>query len=68
MVIFSLKITEALEDTKYKIPIQMHFYMFIEISVLVTQSLSHVRHLCDLMDCSPRGSAVHGILQARILE
>ena len=24
--------------------------------------------LCDPMDCSPRGSSVHGILQARILE
>ena len=24
--------------------------------------------LCDLMDCSPLGSSVHGILQARILE
>ena len=24
--------------------------------------------LCDLVDCSPPGSAVHGILQARILE
>ena len=24
--------------------------------------------LCDPMDCSPPGSAVHGILQARILE
>ena len=24
--------------------------------------------LCDLMDCSPPGSSVHGILQARILE
>ena len=23
--------------------------------------------LCDLMDCSPTGSSVHGILQARIL-
>ena len=29
--------------------------------------LSRVR-LCDLMDCSPPGSSVHGILQARILE
>ena len=29
--------------------------------------LSHVR-LCDPMDCSPPGSSVHGILQARILE
>ena len=24
--------------------------------------------LCDLMDCSPLGSSVHGILQAKILE
>ena len=29
--------------------------------------ISHVR-LCDPMDCSPPGSSVHGILQARILE
>ena len=31
------------------------------------QSLSHVG-LCDPMDCSPPGSSVHGILQAKILE
>ena len=31
------------------------------------QSLSRV-WLCNLMDCSPPGSFVHGILQARILE
>ena len=31
----------------------------------VTQSC---RTLCDSMDCSPSGSSVHGILQARILE
>ena len=24
--------------------------------------------LCDLMDCSPPGSSVHGILQASVLE
>ena len=33
--------------------------------VLVTQSCPA---LCDPMDCSPPGSSVHGILQARILE
>ena len=32
---------------------------------LVTQSCPT---LCDPMDCSPPGSSVHGILQARILE
>ena len=29
---------------------------------------SRVLTLCDPMDCSPPGSSVHGILQARILE
>ena len=33
--------------------------------VKVTQSC---RTLCDPMDCSPPGSSVHGILQARKLE
>ena len=31
------------------------------------KSLSRVR-LCDPMGCSPPGSSIHGILQARILE
>jgi len=34
----------------------------------LTHALSHVRLFCDPMDCSPQGSSVHGILQARILE
>ena len=38
-----------------------------ELFVAVVQSLSHVR-LCDPMDCSPPGSTVHGISQARKLE
>ena len=37
----------------------------VEVKVLVAQSCPA---LCDPMDCSPRGSAVHGILQPRILE
>ena len=32
------------------------------------QSLQWRLTLCDPMDCSPPGSCVHGILQARILE
>ena len=35
------------------------------VSVSVTQSCLT---LCDCMDCSPPGSSVHGVLQARILE
>ena len=32
------------------------------------KSLQSCLTLCDPMDCSPPGSSVHGILQARILE
>ena len=32
------------------------------------ESLQSCPALCDPMDCSPLGSSVHGILQARILE
>ena len=35
------------------------------VSVKVAQSCPN---LCDPVDCSPPGSSVHGILQARILE
>ena len=38
------------------------------IFVVVVWLQSHVRLFCDPMDCSPPGSSVHGILQARILE
>ena len=39
--------------------------LYTVVVVLVTQSCLI---LCDPMDCSPPGSSVHGILQARILE
>ena len=32
------------------------------------KSLQSCPTLCDPMDCSPQGSSVHGILQAKILE
>ena len=38
---------------------------WVRVGVLVTQLCLT---LCDPMDCSPSGSSVHGILQARILE
>ena len=36
----------------------------VKVKVLITQSYPT---LYDPMDCSPTGSSVHGILQARIL-
>ena len=41
------------------------FLGIMKVKMLVTQSSST---LCSTMDCSPPGSSVHGILQARILE
>ena len=35
---------------------------------MYAKSLQSCLTLCDPMDCSPSGSSVHGILQARILE
>ena len=35
------------------------------VCILITQSCLII---CDPMDCSPRGSSVHGIFQARVLE
>ena len=43
---------------------QQPWYFCMKVKV---KSHSRVR-LCDPMDCSPPGSSVHGILQARILE
>ena len=41
----------------------------VEYKIIVAvQSLSHVQLFCDPMDCSPPGSFVRGISQARILE
>ena len=43
----------------------VHHLSFIYLCVLVAQSCPTFH---DPMDCSPQGSSVHGILQARILE
>ena len=51
-------------STSYQqIPARMHQWK--KVKALVAQSCPT---LCDSMDCSPPGSSVHGILQARILE
>ena len=39
-------------------------YMCVYICSIIQSCLT----LCDPTDCSPRGSSVHGLLQARILE
>ena len=39
-----------------------------KVVVVVAQSIQSCPALCDPMDCSPPGSSVHGILQARVLK
>ena len=46
---------------------QMHHLSTVAICLCVLSRFSRVQ-LCDPMDCSPPGSSVHGILQAKILE
>ena len=41
------------------------YYNYLMCMYIITQSCLT---LCDPTDCSPPGSSVHGILQARILE
>ena len=38
------------------------------VCMCVCGSHTHDLNLCDPMDCSPPGSSVHGIFQARVLE
>ena len=44
------------------------FFLNTKCAVLCTKSLHLCLILCDPMDCSPPGSSIQGILQARILE
>ena len=43
----------------------MHYAAFCESESEVAQSRPT---LCDPVDCSPPGSSIHGIIQARVLE
>ena len=45
-----------------------YLYSIIGIHAYYAKSLQSCLILCDLLDCRPPGSSVHGILQARILE
>ena len=53
------------ETAPFLLAHKMISFLLSCLKVLVTQSC---RTLCDPVHCSPPGSPVHGILQARILE
>ena len=47
--------------------VRPYWYTMYQLCAVLICSVS-CQTLCDLKDCSPLGSSVHGILQARILE
>ena len=51
-----------------KINIYIHTHMYIYDYAAAAKSLQSCPTLCDLIDGSPPGSPVPGILQARTLE
>ena len=76
-ILFSLHLYRAVWSTSiegcqlilYKSNIKNMFKMKLFSSKMCgAQSPQSCPTLCDPMDCSPPGSSVHGILQARILE
>ena len=54
----------SLSTSLSSFPIRWHLHTACSVVGLVVQSCPT---LCDCMDCSPPGSSVHGIFQARIL-
>ena len=48
--------------------INIHYIIYLIYILVCMKSLQSYPTLCDPMDCSPPGSSVHGIPQARILE
>ena len=63
-------------DTAFEGLISFLFFIFVKTDFILVGFQFHIccclvtqscLTLCDLMDCSPPGSSVHGILQARIL-
>ena len=48
----------------------IHICLFLSNSESLSESESHsvVSNSSDPMDCSPPGSSIHGVFQARVLE
>ena len=65
-VFFFICWVDHMTFTLHHINMAFHIYRFVfVVCVLLAQSCPTV---CDPIDCSPSGSSVHGISQARILE
>ena len=59
--------SQALQSLNFQFPLETCNYI-IHCACVHAQLLHSCPTLCNSMNCSPPGSSVHGILQARILE
>ena len=55
-------------DTHTHTHTHTHTQEYYSATAAAAKSLQWCPTLCDPMDCSPPGSSIHGIFQARILE
>ena len=55
-------------DTRVHTHTHTHTQEHYSATAAAAKSLQLCLTLCDPMDCSPPGSSIHGIFQARILE
>ena len=64
----SLPLHHYLVSPGSQVPAYLYLSLLLSLLCMHAKSLQSSPILCDPMDCSPPGSSVHGILQARILE
>ena len=57
-----------LSDIKCMIKLLLLLYWLNQLTLIIWELVAQCLTFCDSMDCSPAGSSVLGILQARILE
>ena len=74
MLFFSVPAARTQSPWRFRLPALTippglnFFFFFAPQPALVSEVAQSCLTLCDPMYCSPPGSSVHGILQARILE
>ena len=60
--------SKNIKQTQYRHKLNTFLAPYPKVLCMCAKSLQSCLTLCNAMDCSPPGSSVHGILQARILE
>ena len=67
LTIINFSELQVIQNNSHYFKVKLILYVCVCVCVC-TKSLQSCLTLCDPRDCSPPGSSVHGIFQARILE